>query len=152
MWNMGGFSIHPTGKAMSKQISLTLSDDALERAEILARGRGREVSDVLTEAIEISLNPLGAVSADSRPAREWTDEQVIAAADSTMPPAENDRLTELLDRQREGLLSYIDRDKLDELMQAYHAGLLRKATGRRKRDKRGKRERRKRDRVRRQSR
>jgi predicted DNA-binding protein len=114
---------------MSKQISLTLSDDALQRAEILARGGGREVSDVLAEAIELSLNPLGTAAADSRPAREWTDGQVIAAADSTMPDAENERLTELLDRQREGLLSFADRDTLDKLMQMYHAGLLRKATG-----------------------
>ena len=114
---------------MSKQISLTLSDDALQRAEILARGGGREVSAVLAEAIELSLNPLGTAVTDSRPAREWTDEQVIAAADSTMPPAERERLTEFLDRQREGLLSFTDRETLDKLMQAYHAGLLRKATG-----------------------
>lgn len=121
--------MHATGNGMSKQISLILSDDALQRAEILARGGGRQVSEVLAEAIELSLNPLGTAIADSRPAREWTDEQVIAAADSTMPPSEHQRLTELLDRQREGLLAFTDRDTLDKLMQAYHAGLLRKSTG-----------------------
>jgi len=114
---------------MSKQISLTLSDDAVQRAEILARGGGRNVSEVLAEAIELSLNPLGTAVIDSRPAREWTDEQVTAAADSTMPSSERERMSELLDRQREGLLSFADRDSLDKLMQAYHAGLLRKATG-----------------------
>src|SRR5258708_7210013 len=104
---------------MSKQICLTLSDDALQRAEILARGGGRAVREVLAEAIELSLNPLGTAVADSRPARDWSDEQVIAAADSTMPPSERERLSELLDRQHEGLLSFTDRDTLDKLMQAY---------------------------------
>jgi hypothetical protein len=42
---------------MSKQISLTLPDELMRRAELFADHSGRKVADVLTDAIEVSLDP-----------------------------------------------------------------------------------------------
>ena len=114
---------------MSKQISLTLPDELMRRAEVFAGHAGRPVADVLTEAIDVSLDPLSLPAADDRPASEWSDEQVLAAADSAMPKDDDRRLTELLDRQQTGSITSEERSALNELMQAYQSGLLRKAQG-----------------------
>lgn len=45
-----------------------------------------------------------------------------------MEPAQDARLSELLDRQQAGSLSENERSELQTLMQIYQAGLLRKAT------------------------
>jgi hypothetical protein len=115
--------------AMSKQISLTLSDDLMQRAEVFAGHSGRQVADVLTEAIEASLDPIVLPRADVRAPAEWSDAQALAAADSMMPPDQDRRLTELLDRQQAQSLTQEQRTELSALMQVYQAGLLHKAQG-----------------------
>jgi len=114
---------------MSKQISLTLPDELMRRAEVFAGHSGRQVAEVLTDAIEVSLDPFVQPAADVRPPAEWSDEQVLEAADSTMPPDEDRRLTELLDHQQAQTLSPADRGELPALMQAYQLGFLGKAQG-----------------------
>jgi hypothetical protein len=44
-----------------------------------------------------------------------------------LPPDQDSRLSELLDRQQVGSLTETERPELATLMQAYHEGLLRKA-------------------------
>jgi predicted DNA-binding protein len=114
---------------MSKQISLTLPDELMRRAELFADHSGRKVADVLTDAIEVSLDPFIVPAADVQPLAEWSDEQVLAAADSTMPSDEDRRLTELLDRQQAHILTPEERGELPARMQTYQLGLLHKAQG-----------------------
>jgi predicted DNA-binding protein len=114
---------------MSKQISLTLPDELMRRAEVFAGHSGRPVADVLTDAIDVSLDPFAVTAADVRPPAEWSDEQVLAAADSAMPPDDDRRLSELLDRQQAQTIMHAERGELLMLMQAYQLGLLRKAQG-----------------------
>jgi hypothetical protein len=116
---------------MSKQVSLTLPDEVMRRAEALAGRSGREVADVLAEAIEVSLDPLG-LAADEPPAVPpvgWTDERVLADADATMADAEDRRLSELLGRQQAGRRARDEEAELAALMQMYQQGMLRKARG-----------------------
>jgi hypothetical protein len=61
--------------------------------------------------------------------RELTDEAVLALADSTMNPADDKRLDELLDKQQADQLSEAERVELARLMQVYQEGLLLKAEG-----------------------
>jgi predicted DNA-binding protein len=114
---------------MSKQISLTLPDELMRRAEVLAGRSGRQVGDILADAVRASLDPLGLddVEADARPVSEWSDEQVIAAADLQMPDAPDRRLSELLAKQGADTLTPGERAELSGLMQAYQQGLLQKA-------------------------
>jgi hypothetical protein len=112
---------------MSAQITLTLSEDLLRRAEILARRVGRPVTDVLTETLDVSLKPLGATGDDSEPISAWTDEAVLALADVKMSATEDERLTDLLGRQKHGPMSPAEESELATLMNIYQDGLMRKA-------------------------
>ena len=76
---------------MSKQISLTVPDEVIRRAEVLAGGSGRAVAEVLTDAIEASLDPLGFTASAGDAIGEMSDAQVFEMADSTMATAD-DRL------------------------------------------------------------
>ncbi|HKI38041.1 MAG TPA: hypothetical protein VKA46_39675 [Gemmataceae bacterium] len=109
------------------EITLSLPDELMEQAQLWALRTGRPVADFLTETIRLSLNPLGTPLGDERPLRDWTDEEVLAAADSMMDPEDDRLLSELLSRQREGRLTQAERTELTSLMQMYQAGQLRKA-------------------------
>ena len=124
---------------MSTQVTLTLPDALWERAGVLAQRTGLDVADSLSEAIGLSLNPLGARTGD-RAIETWSDQDVAAAAESQLPPAEDQRLSELLDRQQAGSLSAAEQGEVRALMQAYQAGLLRKARALREAVRRGLRE------------
>lgn len=56
-----------------------------------------------------------------------SDEAVLALADAQMDEEQQDELSELLYLNQDGALSSTDRARLEELMQVYRRGLLRKA-------------------------
>jgi hypothetical protein len=112
---------------MDAQITVTLPEDVLQRAELLAERIGKPVADVLAETIELAMRPLGESTADFDQIPLMSDEAVIAATDAELPPAEDHRLTELLDRQQAGLLSNDERSDLAALIQRYQDALLQKA-------------------------
>lgn len=58
---------------------------------------------------------------------ELSDQEVLKLAESQMTPAEDRRLSQLLDRQQAGKLKAEERLELFALMQIYQNGLLRKA-------------------------
>ena len=125
---------------MSVDILLKLPDHVLRRAQLAAQRSGRPVSDILTEAIELSLNPLGAPPDDEEPMAAWSDAKVLAAADAQMSETEDSRLSELLDLQQAASLTAADRVELAALMGRYQDGLLRKAQALREAVRRGLRE------------
>lgn len=57
----------------------------------------------------------------------WADEDVLAKSDTRMPPGQDDRLSHLLELQREGQLTAADRVELGPLMDSYKQLLLQKA-------------------------
>lgn len=65
---------------------------------------------------------------------------MLALSESTMAPQEDERLSELLDKQQEGLLSTPEQSELLGLMQIYQEGMLRKAQALQEAVKRGLRE------------
>ena len=112
---------------MSAQVTVTLPEDVLQRAEMMARLTGRPLADVIAGAIELSFRPLGTAAGSARPISAWSDEEVLAAAETGMTEQEDQRLSELLDRQQAGVLTEPERGELAALMQIYQEGLLRKA-------------------------
>src|SRR5437868_9009367 len=112
---------------MTKQVTLNLPDEVLERAENVARHLGRPVSDFLTEAIELSLRPLGQMDNGQLPIAAWSNEEVLVATQTELPQSEDDRLSHLLDQQQAGILSPGDQSELSSLFEKYQAGLLHKA-------------------------
>jgi hypothetical protein len=122
---------------MSSQITLTLPEAILERAERWAQRMGRPVDEVLAQVIASSLSPLGEETERSRPIGDCTDEEVLTAADLQMSAGDDHRLSELLYRQQSGLLTPQEQADLSAQMLAYQEGLLRKAQGLREAVRRG---------------
>lgn len=114
---------------MSAQITLTLPDQVLQRAERWAQRMGRPVDEVLARVIESTLSPLGPEAESSPRIADWSDEEVLAAADLQMSEEDDRRLSELLNRQQAGALTVADQGELSARMLAYQEGLLRKAQG-----------------------
>jgi ABC-type metal ion transport system substrate-binding protein len=112
---------------MSTQVTVTLSDEAYRHVERLAQLMGRNVADVLADTIDLSLTPLGPPSEKIKSVSELSDQEVLSLADLQMDPAQDRRLSVLLDRQQAGLLTEAERAELLALMQIYQEGLLRKA-------------------------
>jgi predicted RNase H-like HicB family nuclease len=114
-------------ETMSTQITLTLPETVLARAECWARRMGRPVDQVLAQVIESSLAPLGPESEQERPVTAWSDEEVLAATDLQLSAEDDGRLSELLQSQQAGPLTGPEQAQLSGLMLAYQQGLLRKA-------------------------
>jgi predicted transcriptional regulator len=112
---------------MGRRITLELSDDILNRAEQLAVLSRRDVSEVLAQALSAALPPLDAVLGERRPVSELSDEEVLRQSKLRLTPAQDDRLSELLDEQQSGTLTEPQQTELLALMQVYAANWLRQA-------------------------
>jgi hypothetical protein len=124
---------------MTTRITLDVPDDIYRRAQDLALVAGREIREVLSEALALSLAPvvLAPESGDLTSVRHLSDEQVLALCELQLPPEQDQRLSELLDRQQAGLMSEVERPELSGLMQTYQLKLLRKAQALREAVQRG---------------
>ena len=112
---------------MSKQVTITLSDELYRHAEDLAR-RGRvEVADILTDSIAISLATLDPELSGPTPVASIADEELLALTELQLPAAQDRRLSELLEQQQAGELGTPERAELLAFMQIYQQSLLLKA-------------------------
>ncbi len=112
---------------MSTRVTVILRDDVYDQAAELAQLANIKVTEVLSEAIELSLLPVSPQQINLNPISELPDEEVLKLTRLEMSPAEDRRLSRLLDRQQAGKLAVKERAELFTLMQVYRAGLLRKA-------------------------
>ena len=125
---------------MATQVTVTLTDEVYRRAERLALVSRREVADLLTEVIVVSLPELRSLSESSPSTESLTDEQVMALADLQSTPSQDERFSTLLQLQQADAITELERPELAALMQLYQEGLLRKALGLQEAVKRGLRE------------
>lgn len=116
---------------MSVQLTLTLPSEFVHRAQQWAARANCDVGEIVAMAAILSLPPLeveAPAGEDERhPLEELTDAQVLALTHLQMEPAQDSRLSILLERQQAALLSPSERAELDALMSRYEIGLLRKA-------------------------
>lgn len=113
---------------MSTQITITLPDEIYQRVQLFARLANRDIASFLTDTIQFSIPSVRANTLNLEPVGSISDEQVLALTELQMEPDQDMRLSELLDRQQAGLLLADERLELQDLMQIYQEGLLRKAT------------------------
>ncbi len=110
-----------------KTITLTLQDDVYRRAAQFAQLANLKVNDVLSDVIELSLLPPNPQPSAVKPVSELSDKEVLKLTELQMAPAQDRRLSRLLDRQQAGKLKAEEGVELLTLMQVYQDGLLRKA-------------------------
>lgn len=104
---------------MSETIILEIPDVLVENARAIATQTHRRIEDVLIEWL--------ARAATELPIDQLPDQQVLAIRDIQMDASQQAELSELLARQREGLLTELERGQLNELMRIYREGMVRKA-------------------------
>jgi len=112
---------------MSTQVTVTLPDEVYRSAVRLAQLARREVEDVLTDALTLSLPSLHQDSDVVPPIETLSDADILALTTSELQPAQDRWLAALLEGQQAGSLTNTERGELLTLMQAYQEGLLRKA-------------------------
>jgi len=106
---------------MTAQITLNLPDEVYHQAELLAQQRHRTVSEILVETLEIFLLPT------AKPVSALSDSEVIAQTQLRLQPFQEQRLSELLDRQQSGTIASLELDELQALIHIYETRLLRQA-------------------------
>lgn len=104
---------------MTEKVTIELPEDVAQQVRTIAAHTQRSFEDVLLDWIR----RIGA-----EPAFELLPEHELLAICSAEPDAaEQDELSDLLERNQEGAISAVDHSRLDALMQRYRAGLVRKA-------------------------
>lgn len=129
---------------MNKPITLNLPEDVYKRAEGLAQLIGRDLTDVLVEAISLSLSSTSPINDSDRDRAEslksLSDREVMAMSELQMESEQDLRLSQLLSKQQADTLSEAERPELWTLMQIYQTLLLKKAVALREAVSRGLRE------------
>ncbi len=101
------------------QVTLNLPEKIAQEARAEATRTKRRIEDVLQEWLERYTSEL--------PVDMLADEHVLELSEMQMSEQEQDELSELLELNRENKLISHDRKRLDELLQLYGQGMVRKA-------------------------
>ena len=129
---------------MNKPITLNLPENVYNRALGLAQLIGRDLTDVLIEAISLSLSSTSPLKESDRhfseSVKSLDDREVMAMSELQMESEQDLRLSQLLSKQQAGTLTEAERPELWTLMQIYQTLLLKKAVALREAVSRGLRE------------
>jgi hypothetical protein len=109
------------------EFTVNLSEQAAQHAATLAALEGRDVGQYVATIVEEKL--LEDPAQELKILASLSDEDVLALADMQMTPEEDARMSDLLDRNREGQLQPGEKRELDDLMRIYSQGTLKKAMG-----------------------
>lgn len=113
----------------SIQVTISLPEDVYQRAQRFSRLINRDLASVLADTVGSSLPPLSD-QVETLPAiSDLSDRAVLDLAESMLPAQQDQRLSELLEKQREGELVGDEPQELEALMQVYNEGWLRKTAG-----------------------
>ncbi|MEC4985134.1 MAG: hypothetical protein SAK42_13630 [Oscillatoria sp. PMC 1076.18] len=104
---------------MGNIVTLELPEPVAQRAKEIAAFTQKRLEDVLVDWLNYAIAEL--------PLESLPDEQIIALCELEMPTEQQQTMSELLTCQREGQLSSKEKQQLNELMQIYRQGLVRKA-------------------------
>jgi len=104
---------------MSDTVILELPHELAESARDIAERTNRRIEDVLLEWLDRAVADV--------PISLLPDDKVLALCDLRMSDEQQEELSDLLGRQREGTLDSTGRTRLDTLMALYRGGMVRKA-------------------------
>lgn len=104
---------------MSDTVILELPHELAESARAIAERTNRRVEEVLLEWLDRAVADV--------PIPLLPDDNVLALCDPRMSDEQQEELSDLLSRQREGTLDSTGRAQLDTLMALYRSGMVRKA-------------------------
>ena len=105
---------------MSRQVTLTLPNDVYEQAKLWAVMTQQDLSETLADALSVALAPVHTTPQLEKPVASLTDENIRDLCSVQMEEAQGQHLSQLLEKQREDLLSDAERQEMLALMQIYH--------------------------------
>ena len=109
------------------EISVKLPNSLYEDVSHLARAKKKSVAEIIKNAVRKAVSDDAEIM--ERPLIDGSDEEVLLLANMRMSEAENHRYSQLMESQREGKLTTIERNELDALFRVYQVGNLRKSQG-----------------------
>jgi hypothetical protein len=109
------------------EIMISLPDNVFANVANLASKTHRRVDELIAEKVEREFS--SETGELERPLAGCSDAEVLAVANMKMSEAENRRMSELLDKQREETITPLERNELDTLFRVFQFGNLRKAQG-----------------------
>jgi hypothetical protein len=104
---------------MNRQITLTVSENVWLYAKAVASRNKQQVEDFLSGLLE-------GLSKENF-TDKLSDEEIIALTEFKISPAEQERLSELLFKNREGKLNQEEQNELDLMLEITERNMLRKS-------------------------
>ncbi len=108
------------------EVTLSIPENVFQHAARLSNATQLHVSNILTEALAFTLPTMDGALSAVEPVRQLDDEEVLALSESQMPAAHDQRLSDLLYKQRERQLTVSEAGELLSLMLMYRSGWWRK--------------------------
>lgn len=109
------------------EVTLNLPDNVYRNFSKLAEKKHRRLEEIITDKLQDDF------SADNADYEEtvagWTDEAVLALANLKLPQEQSDRMSLLLDRLQEGLITESEERELEVYTELSQIATLRKAYG-----------------------
>lgn len=109
------------------EISVKLPNHLYQRVSELAQAKKKSVAEIIKTAVGKAV--LEAAETVESPLADCSDEEVSALARMKMSADENQRMSQLLNKQREETITPLERNELEALLRVYQVGNLRKAQG-----------------------
>jgi hypothetical protein len=104
---------------MNEVLTVELPEELARRARALAAATNRRVEEAIVEWIGRAVEEPDVAG--------LADQQLLALCDLTLEKAEQEELSLLLEKQREGQIQAGERQQLEHLLDLYRRGLLLKA-------------------------
>ena len=108
---------------MALQITINVSEDSYRRAERLAQLTGRTIRDVVEDQLNDAV-PNYPLEHIEEIVKLLSDAQLLLLANGMMPAAQQERFSELMQRNRLNSLNSMEREELDVLLKINHQGNL----------------------------
>lgn len=108
------------------EVTLSIPENVFQHAERLSEATKLNVSSILTDALAFTLPTLGGAMSGGELITQLDDKKIMALATSQMPADQDERLSDLLYKQREKQLAIEEAAELLSLMLIYYSGWWRK--------------------------
>ncbi len=108
-------------------ITVELPDNLYQNVSSLAERTNRKVDEIIADKLEDNFEVENIEFEQN--VSNWSDEDVLALANSQMPSAQSERMSELLDREQAGNITNTEKSELNIYIKSLQFAALQKSFG-----------------------
>lgn len=112
---------------VNTELTISLPPTLYRRAKQIALITQRDLAELVVNSLEFSLPTTRQLVTTLQPVSFLSDKHLLQVANLQFTEEEDDRLSDLLTKQREDLISAEEAQELNEIMQFHQLGMLRKS-------------------------